>query len=443
MSKEQAMETLVLIVALSISMVMPLQSSRIILEECSTGVLQQARRAFRASDLSQAKRLAESIVDCPEALGAEAARLLTRVTIRRENDRLWQRAQVLIQRQRFAEACQLLHEVQVTAPHFPNLQVARQQAGCNPDLVQLQEDLDRVDELIEKENWQEARQLLNSFLEKHPDETKAQERRRAVELEIQRIHSKTAALHYDAALRLFEQGDAAGAKSRLQEVLKTSRDHPEARALLRKVETRLQEQANAQTARRLSIQARQLLDGGDFAGARERIEEAIALQGSDPRLMELRRTIKVARISHEARELLDAGESVEARLRVEEALSLQSSGPLLIELQGFIEKERQETLLRLAVQSYYSGEYTETIAQLKGYLEAKKQPPNAAMAYFFLGASVASVSMLSENAPAQSLETAKEHFRTGRHIDPDFTPPLESVSPRVLAIFSQAVIGNR
>ena len=361
MFREQPTETLVLITALSISMVMPVKSRRSTPEECSTGVLEQARRAFRADDLSQAERLAESIVDCPEALGAEAARLLTTVTSRRENDRIWQRAQQLIQRQRFEEACQLLHEIQVTAPDFPNLQVARQQADCNPDLVQLQEDLDRVDKLIEKENWQEAHQLLNRLLEKHPDETQAQERQRAVGLEIQRIHSKTAAFHYDAAVKLFEQGDTAGAKSRLQEVLKTSRDHPEARALLRKVETRLQEQANAQTATRFSIQAREL----------------------------------------------------------------------------------QEPLLRLAVQSYYSGEYTETIAQLKGYLEANKQPPYAAMAYFFLGASVASVSMLSKNAPPQSLQTAKEHFRTGRHIDPDFTPPLESISPRIQAIFSQAVIGNR
>ena len=443
MFKEQAMETLVLIVALSISMVMPLQSSRITPEECSTEVLEQARRAFRANDLSQAERLAESIVDCPEALGAEAARLLTTVTSRRENDRLWQRAQVLIQRHRFEEACQLLHDIQVTAPDFPNLLVARQRAGCNPDLVQLQEDLDRVDELIEKENWQEARQLLNSLLEKHPDETEAQERRRAVELEIQRIHSKTAALHYDAALRLFEQGDAAGAKSRLQEVLKTSRDYPEARALLRKVETRLQEQANAQTGRRLSIQARELLDGGDFAGAREKIKEAIALQGSDPRLMELRRTIKVALISHEARELLAAGESVEARLKVEEALSLQSSGPLLIELQDYLERQRQETQLRLAVQSFYSGEYAESIAQLKGYLEEKPRPPFAPFAYFYLGASLASVTLMSENAPDHALATAAEHFRTSRHIDPGFIPPLETVSPRIRALFSQALIENR
>ena len=190
MFREQPTETLVLITALSISMVMPVKSRRSTPEECSTGVLEQARRTFRADDLSQAERLAESIVDCPEALGAEAARLLTTVTSRRENDRIWQRAQLLIQRQRFEEACQLLHEIQVTAPDFPNLQVARQQADCNPDLVQLQEDLDRVDKLIEKENWQEAHQLLNRLLEKHPDETQAQERQRAVGLEIQRIHSK-------------------------------------------------------------------------------------------------------------------------------------------------------------------------------------------------------------------------------------------------------------
>ena len=218
--------------------------------------MEQARRAFRANHLSQAEKLAESIVDCPEALGTEAARFLTAVTRRRQNDRLWQRAQVQIQRQRFEEACQLLYEIQVTAPDFPNLQVAGQRAGCDPDSVQLQDDLDRADELIEKENWPGALQLLNSLLDKHPDATEVQVRQRAVKSQIQRIESRTAALHYNAAVKLFEQGDASGAKSRLQAVLKTSRDHTKARALLGKVETRLQEQANLQTGRHLSIQAR-------------------------------------------------------------------------------------------------------------------------------------------------------------------------------------------
>ena len=159
--------------------------------------------------------------------------------------------------------------------------------------------------------------------------------------------------------------------------------------------------------------------------------------------MELRRTIKVARISHEARELLDSGESVEAQFKVEEALSLQSAGPLLMELQDSIERQRQETLLRLAVQSFYSGEYAESTAQLKGYLEEKPRPPFASFAYFYLGASLASATLMSENSPAHSLETAAKHFRTTRHIDRDFTPPLESVSPRIRTLFSQALIENR
>ncbi len=443
MFKEQAMETLVLIAALSVSMVMPLQSSKVPPEKCNIGVLEQARRAFRADDLSQAGRLAESIVGCPEALGEEATQLLTTVTSRRENDRLWQRAQVLIQRQRFGEACQLLHEIQGTAPDFPNLQRANQRAGCDSDLGQLQKDLDRVDELVEREDWQEARQILATVLERYPGERATQAKLRAVDSEIERVRSRAASRHYEAAVRLAEKGDAAGAKHRLQEVIKSSGDHPRARALLRKVETQLKEQANTQTASRLSIQARELLDGGDFAQAREKVEQAIALQGSDPSLMELRRTVEVAQISHEARELLDAGESAEARLKVEEALSLQSSGPLLIELQDSIERERQVTLLRLAVRSYYSGEYAESIAQLKGYLEEKPRPPFASFAYFYLGASLASASLLSDNAPAHALGTAREHFRTSRHIDSDFNPPLEAVSPRIQVLFSQALIQNK
>ncbi len=437
------METMVLIVALSISMAMPLQSGRTADDECGTGVLEQARRAFRASDLSQAETLAGSIVECPEELGEEAARLLTRVRSRRNHDRLWQRAQVLIQRHRSEEACRLLHEILVVAPDFPNLQAAAQRAGCNLDSEQFQRDLDRADELIAGKNWREARRLLDSLLERHPHATEVQVRRRAVELQIQTIQSRTDALHYTAAVRLLEQGDAAGAKSRLQEVLETSPDHPKAHALLAKVETRLQEQANLETARRLSMQARGLLDAKNFAGAREKIEEAISLAGSDPHLMELLRTIKVAGLSHEARELLDSGQSAKARLKVEEALSLQSSGPLLIELQEFIERQRQQTLLRLAVQSFYSGEYSESIAQLKGYLEEKPRPPFASFAYFYLGASVASATLMSQRAPVHSLETAAEHFRTSHHIDRDFTPPLESVSPRIRALFSQALSENK
>ena len=259
MFKEQAMKTLILIAALSISLVMPLQSSRVPPEKCSTGVLEQARRAFRADDLSQAERLAESIVSCPDALGKEAAQVLTTVTGRREKDRPWQRAQVLIQKER----------------------------------------------------------------------------------------------------------------------------------------------------------------------------------------MELRRTIEVAQTSHEARELLDAGESAEARLTPEESLSLQSSGPLLIEMQDSIERERHVTLLRHAVRIYYSGQYTESIAQLKGYLEERPQPPFASFAYFYLGASVASSSLLSANPPAHTLDTAREHFRTGRHVDPNFSPPLEAVSPRLQALFYQAVVESK
>ena len=46
-----------------------------------------------------------------------------------------------------------------------------------------------------------------------------------------------------------------------------------------------------------------------------------------------------------------------------------------MELQDSIERQRQETLLRLAVQSFYSGEYAESTAQLKGYLEEKPALP--------------------------------------------------------------------
>ena len=339
MFKEQVMETLILIAALSITMVIPLQSSRKPTRECGTAALGQVRHAFQTGDLDQAERLAELMADCPEAVGKEATRLL---------------------------------------------RAARLQSGSDPDLERLPGDLSRVDDLMKRGEDDEARRLLAVILEKHPGKT-------------------------------------------------------EARALLLRVDARLQERTNARTVHRLTRQARQRLQGEDFAGALQVVDEAISLQGQDPLLMELRRTIEVARISHEAGDLLDSGEAVKARLKVGEALSLQSSGPLLKEWKDSIGKTQQKTRLRLAVRSYYAGEYAESVSQLKDYLEQESPSPFRPLAYFYLGASVASASLLADSAATDTLETAREHFRTSRYIDTRFNPPLEAVSPRIQALFTQAV----
>ena len=92
-----------------------------------------------------------------------------------------------------------------------------------------------------------------------------------------------------------------------------------------------------------------------------------------------------------------------------------------------------------AVQKYYTGHYLEAIARLRGYLGERHRPRFAATASFFLGASLVSVSLRSKEDASPGLGAARQHFRESQETDPEFVAPLESVSPKVRAVFSEAV----
>ncbi len=432
-----------LIASLTLSLVAAGQGGRASAEDCSVTTLEQANRAFRAQDLTQAERLAESVRDCPQPLGKAARELLSSIEVKRENDRRWQRAQVLIQRGNLEEACALLYDIQVNFPDFPNLRKAKRDTGCTPGLEQLKELLSATDSLIEKGRWEEAWETLTDASARHPNHPEVQARMKRVGPARHQQRSDARKREYEVALRLFERGDVVGAKIRLQKFLLLKPDHSEAAALLEKVEVTLRADARLQAVDVLSEEARELLSIGDFAAAGEKVEEAIRVQGSNPGLEELRRMVAVSRITREAQELLDADKSAEAQAKIEEALSMENAGTLLIEVQDSIERKREESRLRVAVESYYAGKYTGTIAQLEGYVGEDREPRFSGLAHFFLGAALVSAALLSEQNVSRNLERANEHFRTGRQMDPEFNPPLESVSPRIQSVFSQAVSGTR
>ena len=213
---------------------------------------------------------------------------------------------------------------------------------------------------------------------------------------INQARLETAARDYQKAVALFDQGDLGGARRRLQKVLRNQKRHQEAWALLNKVDSRLASAEKSQTVSQLSSAARELAAAGDLSAALQKIEEALGLDESAPELMDLQQEL---------------GERL----------------------------EQEKTRLREAVQSYYAGHYPEAITRLRGYLGERHRPRLAATASFFLGASLVSVSLRSKEHAPLGVGAARQHFRESRETDPEFVAPLEAVSPKVRAVFSEAV----
>ncbi len=228
--------------------------------QCDSNQLEQARRAFRANDLSLAEGLTEALVSCPGSLGEEASGFWNEIKTRRHNERLWQRAQLLIRQSELEPACQLLYEIEATSPNFPNLQAARESASCNPALEQLRKDLDSIDDWIKTGLWEEAAKMLDLLSEEHSEREEVRERKTVVEAALNQAKLGAAETDYLEAVVLFDQGDLNEARTRLQRVLRNHQNHPEARALLNQVKRRLANAEKTETVSQLSEQVRKLME---------------------------------------------------------------------------------------------------------------------------------------------------------------------------------------
>ena len=364
---------------------------------CDSNQLEQARRAFRANDLGLAEGLTESLVSCPGSLGEEASVFWNQIKTRRHNERLWQRAQLLIRQSKLEPACQLLYEIEATSPRFPNLQAARESASCNPVLEQFRKDLDSIDDRIKTGLWEEAGKMLDALSDEHSGREEVRERKTVVEAALNQASLEAAASDYRKARALFDQGDLERARTRLQRVVRSQKNHREARALLSQIKVQLEDQEKSKTVSQLSEEVRDLMENGDLSAALEKTREALTLDESSTELLWLQ-------------------EEIEDTLK------------------------REETELREALESFYAGQYREAANRLRGYLGERHRPRFGATASFFLGASLVSVSLRSQEETPADLDAAREHFKESRQTDPEFVAPLDSVSPKVRAVFAEATL---
>ena len=154
--------------------------------------------------------MAEPLVNCPGSLGEEATGFWDEIKTRHHNERLWQRAQLLIRQSRFEAACELLDEIGETVPDSPNLYAATKSASCNPERKELREGLKDIDQRIENGLWEEARKRLDSLPEEHSEREDIRERRTLVEEAINQVRLEEAARSYQSAVAFFSRATWAG-----------------------------------------------------------------------------------------------------------------------------------------------------------------------------------------------------------------------------------------
>ena len=255
------------------------------------------------------------MVSCPGSLGEEAASFWNDIKTRRHNERLWQRAQLLIRQSRFEAACELLAEIGETVPDFPNLPAATKSASCNP------------------------------------------ERRTRVEEAINQARLEAAARGYQRAVALFDQGDLGGARRSLQRILRNQESHQEARALLDKVNSRLASAEKSRTISQLSSEARELAAEGNLSAALQKIEEALGLDDSVPELTDLQQELE-ERLEQEATRLREAVQSYYAG-HYPEAIA---------QLSGYLEESHRRRFAATA--SFFLGASLVSVS-----LRSKQDPP--------------------------------------------------------------------
>ncbi len=93
--------------------------------------------------------------------------------------------------------------------------------------------------------------------------------------------------------------------------------------------------------------------------------------------------------------------------------------------------------LRAGLQAYFRGEYSQAETSLSDYLTNKGAKQQ--LAYFFRGASHSAQYFLSGEKDSQEKNLALQDFRDLKRLAASFQPPEGYVSPKILALYREAV----
>ncbi len=152
----------------------PIPSQQPVAAGCDESLMEQARRAAKADNFSQAKAYLARLRDCPGQLGREAGEMLEGIGRREANMNLWSKAQIALGQGRHQEACANLLKIEASQPDFPALRQAKARAGgCDPTSDAIKTRLQTAADRFKEGRLGQARSILEGMLREYPDSAEA------------------------------------------------------------------------------------------------------------------------------------------------------------------------------------------------------------------------------------------------------------------------------
>jgi tetratricopeptide (TPR) repeat protein len=214
---------------------------------------------------------------------------------------------------------------------------------------------------------------------------------------------------FNEAVKFFNDKRYSYAATRFQELIQKGSTHAaEARSYLQKIDVVLKEEA----------------------AAREQAKRKVAETGQDPKQV-------AKQFVSEAQTAITGGQYVAA---VEKLKAAEILDPANRETRSMLSQAQElvdEQPLRQGLEAYFQGKYTEAEQQLGAYVD--NHGSKLSLARFFRGAVHASRYFLSGEQDVQQKELALADFRTLPKGSPQFQPPKQYVSPKILSLYAQAI----
>ncbi|MGH9713118.1 MAG: hypothetical protein ACRD5M_07450 [Candidatus Acidiferrales bacterium] len=214
---------------------------------------------------------------------------------------------------------------------------------------------------------------------------------------------------FDEAAKAFSDRRYPDAKARFQALIQKGSPHvTEAQSYLQRIDAAVREEA----------------------AAREKAKKSVVESGKNPRQV-------AQQLIAEAHTDMGSGHYGAAvdKLKTAELLDPANHDvpPTLQTAQQMLDEQP----LRLGIGAYFTGKYEEADQQLGVYVANHGR--KIALAYFFRGAAHASRYFLSGEQDRHQKDLAMADFRALQKDSPQFKPPTQYVSPKILSLYSQVV----
>lgn len=213
---------------------------------------------------------------------------------------------------------------------------------------------------------------------------------------------------FDEAVHAFTDKRYPEAKNRFQSLIQKNSPHSaEARSYLKQIDSAVHQEA---------------ID-------RENAKKQVVEQGKDPKQV-------AQQLVAAARADIGAQQYAEAVGKLQSAAMLDPSNHDVSVLLKSAQDTLDEQPLRLGLEAYFQAKYEEAEHQLDAYVGNHGR--KMALAYFFRGASHASLYFLSGEHDTQQKNLAVADFQALQKDSPKFQPPKQYVSPKILSLYSQS-----